>query len=219
MAQKYRGTARLSIFARMFRCSLTGIALLVAVVASGQAVHRKQLITSLGAGAGLITVDNTADTISTSNTTASSITFRFAYALSDRWSLGLHYDRIGTDRAGGATELLRFTTYLVEGTYRPWIGENAALEVNLAVGPSVMALRPFSQNLPLRGFTNAASIGVRYLHRIGSTLGAFVSLDHSAANGLTVTDYNGDAIKNANGDPIKLDWNSQRVNAGAVVVF
>lgn len=219
MVQKYRGTQRLSIFVHMFRCSLTGLALLAAVIASGQALHRKQLITCLGAGAGLITVDHTADSISTSNTTSSSITFRFAYALSDRWSLGLHYDRIGTDRAGGATELLRFTTYLVEGTYRPWIGDRAALEVNLAVGPSVLALRPFSQNLPLRGYSNAGSIGVRFFHRFGSTLGLFVSVDHSAANGMTVTDYNGDAIENAKGDRMKLDWNSQRVNAGVVAVF
>lgn len=219
MVQKYRGTARLSIFARMFRCLPTGIALLAAVLASGQAVHRKQLITCLGAGAGLITVDHTADTLSTSNAAAGSITFRFAYALSDRWSLGLHYDRIGTDRAGGATELLRFTTYLVEGTYRPWIGERAAMELNLAVGPSVMALRTFSQSLPLRGTANAVSLGARYVHRIGSTLGAFVSVDHAAANGTTITDYNGDAIENANGDPIKLDWNSERLNAGLVLVF
>ena|GEM_PF-781268 len=210
---------RLSIFARMFRCALTGIALLFSVGVCAQALHRKQLITSLGAGPGLVTVDHTTDTITTSNTTAGSMTLRFAYALSDRWSIGVHYNRIGTDRAGKATELMRFTTYLLEGTYRPWIGDHAALEVNLAVGPTLMTLKPFSQNLPLRGRSNAVNIGVRYLHRFGSTLGAFVSLDHAAAAGLAVTDYNGDAITDAKGDPITLDWNSQRVNVGLAVVF
>ncbi|MBK6832522.1 MAG: hypothetical protein IPG92_18110 [Flavobacteriales bacterium] len=209
---------RLSIFARMFRCALTGIALLFSVGVCAQALHRKQLITSLGAGPGLVTVDHTTDTITTSNTTAGSMTLRFAYALSDRWSIGVHYDRIGTDRAGKATELLRFTTYLLEErTDRG--SDRAALEVNLAVGPTLMTLKPFSQNLPLRGRSNAVNIGVRYLHRFGSTLGAFVAVDHAAAANMAVTDYNGDAITDAKGEPITLDWNSQRVNVGLGVVF
>ncbi len=55
------------------------------ITASAQAVRRKQLLTSLGADAGLITVNNTLDTISTNSTTAGSFTCRFAYALGDRW--------------------------------------------------------------------------------------------------------------------------------------
>ena len=191
----------------------------MANTAPAQAVHRHHLLTSLGAGAGLITLSNTVDTISSSNTTAGSITFRFNYAIADRWSLGVHYDRIGTDRAGKAVELLRFTTYLLEGTYRPWIGERGALETSLAVGPAIMSLRPFDQSLPLRGRSNAACFSVRYLHRFGSTMGAFVSVEHTASNSMPVTDFNGDPIELANGQVLNLDWNGQRVNAGVVVVF
>ncbi len=217
--RNYRVGLRLSIFAAMFRCALTLVCLLVAASGSAQAVQRRQLLTSLGAGAGLVTVENTLDTICTSNTTAGAMTFRFGYALSDRWSLGVHYERIGTDRAGKATELLRFTTYMLEGAYRPWIGKRAALEVNAAIGPSLMALRPFSQRLPVRGRTNALDLGVRYLYRFNKTIGGFIAVDHTAATDMTVTDYNGDVIKDANGDAIRLDWHSQRVNVGLLVMF
>ncbi len=201
------------------RSATCALLILVSHFSIAQSVHKGHLITSLGAGVGSLTVSNIPDSISTSHTTAGSVTFRFAYALSDRWSLGMHYDRIGTDRSGNTTDLLRFTAFLAQVTYRPWIGARAALETNIAVGPSLMALKPFSQDLPLRGQRSAINIGVRYLHMVGKTLGAFVSLDHVACAAMNVTDYNGDAIADKNGDRVVLDWNSQRFDAGLFVRF
>jgi len=185
----------------------------------GQAVQRKHLITSLGGGGGFTSIHNTTDSLAGSGIATGSVTFSFAYALGDRWSIGVHYDRIGSDNAGSSIALMRFTTYMLEGTYRPWVGQRAAIETRLAIGPSVMALQSFDRALPLKATNNAAALGIRYLRLFSGGVGAFIGLEHTASNGVSVTDYEGHPIANAANEQLQLDWNSQRLNAGLFVRF
>ena len=184
-----------------------------------QAVQRKHLITTFGGGGGFTAMDTNIDSLDAQGAETGSMRLAFAYAITDRWSLGVHYDRIGTDRTSSRTESLRFTTYMFEGTYRPWIGQRGALEVQLAFGPSLMALKPWGQGLPLKTQSTALSFGAHYLYMVSGTLGAFVSVDHTASRSSRITDYNGQPITDAENNAMQLDWNSQRVNTGLVVRF
>lgn len=201
------------------RSILLPIVLAVALSSPGQSIQRKQLITALGVGGGLTAIHNTADSLAGTGITTGSVTFGFAYALGDRWSIGIHYDRIGSDRTGNSIALMRFTTYMLEGSYRPWVGRHAAVEARVAFGPSVMALRPRGQALPLRAANNVVSLGIRYLHMITGGTGAFVSLEHAGSNGVSVTDFEGQRITNTLNEPLRLNWSSQRLNAGVYVRF
>lgn len=201
------------------RSLIVPIVFALAASCVAQAVQRKQLITSLGGGGGFTTIHSTTDSLAGSGISTGSVTFGFAYALGDRWSVGIHYDRIGSDRTGNSIELMRFTTFLLEGTYRPWIGQRAAFEARLAIGPSVMALLPIGQRSPLKATNNAASFGVRYLHMISGGIGGFIGLEHTVSNGVNITDYEGRPITNPANEQVHLDWNSQRANAGLFVRF
>lgn len=198
---------------------LLGVALACGVECDAQAIQRKQLVTTFGGGGGFTTMNTSIDSLGTRGAETGSVRLAFAYAITARWSVGVHYDRIGTDRTSSATELLRFTTYLIEGSYRLWIGEHGALEVQLGLGPSLMALKPWNQGLPLKTQSTAIALGVRYMHMISGTIGAFASLDHSASRSANITDYNGQPVRDAQNEAMELDWNSQRVNAGLVVRF
>lgn len=204
----------------MLRSILT--TMLLFAFASGcvaQAIQRKHLVMTFGGRVGLTTVSSSIDSLGTRSAETGEVRFAVAYALSDKWSLGVHYDRIGTDRTSSAVELLRFTTYLVEGVYRPWIGEKAAIEVQFAFGPSLMAMKPWGQGLPFKCQSTAFAFGTRYLHMFSGTVGAFASVDHAASRSANITDYNGQQITDAADNALPLDWNSQRISAGLVVRF
>jgi hypothetical protein len=157
--------------------------------------------------------------LTTSNSTSGVFTFRAAYALGNRWSLGVHYDRIGTDRAGEVVEMLRFTNYMVEGIYRPVSGKHGALEVGVALGPTIMSMLTDLADLPVVGRTNTLNVGVRYLHELGGSMLLFIAADHAAAGALEVTTYQGEAIRYANGEALKLDQHNQRLSLGLAVRF
>lgn len=186
---------------------------------AGQAIQRKHLLMTFGGGAGLTMVKSSIDSLGTRSAETGEVRFAVAYAISDRWSIGVHYDRIGTDRTSSAVELLRFTTYLIEGVYRPWVGSKAAVEVQFAFGPSLMSMKPWGQGLPLKCQSTAFALGARYLHMFSGTVGGFAAVDHAASRSNYVTDYNGQQITDANDNALKLDWNSQRISAGLVVRF
>lgn len=193
--------------------------LLFTVECTAQAIHRKHLVMTFGGGAGITTMKSSIDSLGMRSAETGEVRFAVAYAISDKWSIGMHYDRIGTDRTSSAVELLRFTTYMIEGVYRPWIGEKAAIEVQLAFGPSLMAAKQWGQGLPMKCQSTALAVGARYLHMFSGTVGAFASVDHATSRSAHITDYNGQQITDAADNALKLDWSSQRISAGLVVRF
>lgn len=168
---------------------------------------------------GILGTSRTSEGLAFGPETAGSATFRFAYAVNRKLSFGAHYDRVGTDRTPEGMDRVRFTTYMVECAYRPWQSERSALELYAAIGPSLMSMRVLDRDLPLGGRNTAGALGARYLRFFGSTLGMFVALDHAGSVSMMVTDYEGTAIKDAEGRAVQLDWSSQRVNAGLLIRF
>lgn len=183
-----------------------------------QSIGPKRLVTSLGGGAGALHLSRTIDDLAFGPEAAGSLTFRFAYAASRRISFGIHYDRIGTDATPSGIDRVRFTTYLAEVTYRPWQNERTALELYVALGPSVMSMRARALDLPLRAQNTSAAVGVRTTHMLSGTMGLFIALDHGGSQEMLVKDYDGNTIEH-DGAPLRLGWNSQRLNAGLLIRF
>jgi len=186
--------------------------------AMGQAVRQKHLVTSLGGGGGTLSMSTSMDSLAVARATSGAVRFSFGYALGDRWSLGAHYHRIGTDRAPGAVQLLRFTSYMVEGSWRPWTGRKATVEAMVALGGSIMALRPHGSRLPLGSAGGVASMGLRYMHLVGGTLGVFVAAEHSASSTHAIT-FDGEEVMGPEGSPHTAAWDNQRVTAGLLMRF
>lgn len=195
------------------------LASLVAQCCEAQVIGPKQLVTSLGGGAGVLSIGRFMEGQSFEPEAAGSATFRFAYAVNGRISFGAHYDRVGTDRTPEGMDRVRFTAYLLECVYRPWQSERSAVELHAALGPSLLSMRVRDRDLPLKGRSTAAALGARYMRFFGRTMGAFVALDHAGSVNMTVTDYDGNVIEDTQGQPVQLDWNSQRVNLGLLVRF
>ncbi len=198
------------------------IGLLIAMVPAfsvcGQAVLHKHLIVSLGGGGGLLAIESNADSLNADALPSSAVRFSFAYALGDRFSLGGHYDRIGTVRHEGGVERLRFTTYLIEGTYRPIDAERTAIEVTAAAGAYIMALRPIGGLIPYDSAGPAFAFGLRYLRLINETIGLQVAIDH--AQGLTqeVT-FHEEPLQVTPDDPLTIGWHGQRITGGMFIRF
>ncbi len=95
----------------------------------------------------------------------------------------------------------------------------SALETQIAIGPCIMSLFSTGSSLPLKGRSGNIALGVRYLRSFSGTLGAFAGVEHTGGASVTVTDYDGKAIEDAAGIPLKLDWNSTRFRVGLFTRF
>jgi hypothetical protein len=194
------------------------VSLSVAVLCQGQAVRRKQLVTALGFGGGSLAISTPAAQYDAQGLLAGAVRFTSAYAVSDRWSLGIHYERTGTNEHSDTVERVRFTTYLIAGAYRPLVRERSALEMHAALGSAIMALRPAGGRVPVRARGGAFTWGARWLHMINGTVGMQLCLDQSFAAQAPM-ELDGEPVVNAEGQQYFVRWNALNATAGVVVRF
>lgn len=186
--------------------------------ARAQAIHKRNLLTSLGGGAGVTTLDASVDSLDTEIVGSGALRFAFGYALGNRWSLGVHYDRLGSDDLPQGLHRVRFTTYTLEVTFRPLIGEKGALELHGAAGAGVMALTRQNERLPVRMTNGAATVGLRYVRMLVGTVGIFVGAEHTFSGDGPLT-FNEQPLKDEQDQPVTANWNAQRLTAGLCVRF
>ena len=186
-------------------------------VCSAQTVERKHLVMTVGGGAGMLNLASDRPDLTDQRVESGTLRCAFGYAISPRWSLGFHYDRIGTAFHGGSLEHLHVTAYMLEGSYRPWIGKFSAVECTLGIGATAGSLFPFGARLPYTSSGAVVGIGVRYLHMLGHTVGFYTALDHAASSSDEIV-VNGGTV-NPDGSKTRVQWNSQRISAGLLVRF
>lgn len=189
----------------------------MAAPAAAQAVEPKHLVMTVGGGVGMLNMASDRADLADQGVESGALRFAFGYAFSRRWSLGIHYDRIGTAYHAGILEHMHVTTYLLEGTYRPWVGQRATVECTTGLGGSAVALFPYGARLPYTGSGTTLSVGLRYWHMLTYTMGFFAAADHAASssNALVV---NGGTV-DPDGTTTHVQWNSQRITAGLLVRF
>jgi hypothetical protein len=185
---------------------------------SAQAVHQKNLLITMGVGAGLVSLKSPTEVLRLDQGQCGAVRIAFGYALSDRWSLGMHYDRIGTTDHPGPVQRFRLTTYLLEGSYRPIIGKRGTVELNAGIGSSVLALTPTNGRLPARSNHGSLAFGLRYVYVISGTIGAYLASDIAAGNEADLA-IEGAPVTDEQGRTVRTSWNSQRLGAGLVVRF
>ena len=194
------------------------IGMVLAFAVCGQAVLHKHLIVSLGGGGGILAIESNADSLNADGLPSSAVRFSFAYALGDRFSLGGHYDRIGTVRHEGGVDRLRFTTYMIEGSYRPINAQRSVIEVTAAAGLNIMALRPIGHLIPYDSAGPTFAFGLRYLRLINETIGLQVAVDH--AQGLTQqVNFHEEPLQVTPDDPLTIGWHGQRITGGMFIRF
>lgn len=191
--------------------------LILTLVVSAQAVRRKHLVMSVAGGVGVMNLFSDREDIGVEGLGSGAMRAALGYAIADRWSLGVHYDRIGSAWHNGGVDRLHLTTYLLGFTYRPWIGERYAVEAELGIGAMNAALFPEGSRLPYTTTGSVVNVSVRYQYMYSHTIGVFTALDHgSSSSGELVVDG---GLVNTDGTRTRIQWNSTRLTAGMLVRF
>lgn len=201
----------------MKRAGLLCCTLLCAMVLFGQGVRRKQLMMSIGGGIGVMNLYSDRKDIAVQGLGSGILRAAFGYAITDRWSLGIHYDRIGSVWHNGALDRLHLTTYMLGLGYRPWVGDRSAVEFELGLGSMNAALFPVESRLPYTTTGSVLNLSVRYHYMYSNTIGLFTALDHAASSSNELVVEGG--LVNADGSKTRIQWNSPRITAGMVVRF
>ena len=194
------------------------MALLFAGTLWGQAVQRKHLLIALGGGGATMELTGPTDSLRMQPTVCGVVHFSFAYALGDRWSLGLRFDRIGTEEQVEPMDRMRVNSFLLQGAYRPWIARRAALEVHLALGTSVISVDPENELLPVTANPGAVLYGVRFIQLLGGTMGLYAALERGVSNS-DAAKFSEQALLDAEAKPVMLSWKATRASVGLMVRF
>jgi len=197
--------------------SITLILILCATIGHAQAIRAKHLVMSVGGGVGVLNVFSDRDDIEVVGLGSGAFRAAFGYAVGRRWSLGMHYDRVGSTWHNGGLDRLHMTTYMPGIAYRPWVSERSAMELELALGVSAGSLFALETRLPYTASGGVVNVSYRYIGMLSGTIGAFVALDHTASSSDELRLEGG--LVNANGELSRIQWNSQRVTCGLVVRF
>lgn len=189
-----------------------------ALPACAQLVRKKNLVVHLGAGGSLLATSSRIEALSAGGMGGGAIDFSFAYSFSPRWSLGFHYQRLGTDHYTGNIDRLRITRYEVEGACRLINRDRQALELTLGLGVARVALHDTEDRLPAEAITGSMSAGARYMRMITGTVGAYMGFNASPGDDGTLSI--GDVpVEDDQGDAIGLRWNGLSLSAGITVRF
>ncbi len=183
-----------------------------------QAVQRKHLVMSLGGGAAIASLNGPGDSLRMQPTEAGVVHFGFDYALGDRWSLGLRFDRTGTDQQAEPFDAVRFNSVLLQLTYRPWIGQRAAVELLAALGGSRLSVDPLNELLLVTATPGVSLVGARYLRMLGGTIGTFAAVE-TCTSGPAPARFKDQGLVDAEGRDVLLSWNASRIAAGLIVRF
>jgi hypothetical protein len=187
------------------------------VVAEAQMVQQKHLLTSLGGGGGILSLFSSEDSLRSTGMASSAARFSASYGLGRRWSIGIHWDRVGTV-VHPALQRMRATTYMLEGSYRPFNGRQACLEVNLALGASIAVLRPEDRLLPFTARGGVIAGGLRYMHLLNNTVGLFAALDH-CYSGPQVVEFEEEPLQALPATTFTVSWQAQRLTGGLFLRF
>ena len=182
-------------------------------IAHGQMILQKHLVIGLAGGGGITSTQSNWKELRSSAIASSGVRFSFSYAFNERWSLGGQYLRVGSVKFPGPVDRIRFTNYMIEGTYRFINSDRHAVEILLGAGITSMTLRPVDELLPYDAVGPVANAGIRYLFLINETIGLFAAFDHTQAPDHDVT-HKEYAI-----DGYTIRWNSQRLTGGAFLRF
>lgn len=186
-------------------------------VARGQAVRKKHLVMSVGGGVGVMYLYSDRKDILVEGLGCGVFRAAFGYAVGNRLSLGIHYDRIGSTWHNGGVDRVHMTTYMLGFAYRPWTSDRSAFEGEFAFGPTAASLFPLDSRLPYTATGSVMNFSVRYISLFNRSLGAFISLDHAASSSNELRVEGG--LVNPGGERSRIQWNSPRVSAGLVVRF
>lgn len=197
--------------------SLVLLVLLSATSSRAQAVREKHLVMSLGGGIGTVNLFSDRADIEVVGLGSGAVRAAFGYATGRRWSLGMHYDRLGSTWHNGGLDRLHMTTYMIGIAYRPWVTERSVMELELALGISASSLFALDTRLPYTTSGGVMNVSYRYIGMLTSTIGAFVAIDHAASSSTELVLEGG--LVNPNGDRSRIQWNSQRITSGLVVRF
>lgn len=202
---------RLPVLALLLACAPLG--------ASAQAVARKHLLTAMGGGVGLLSLDRVPDSVAAAGVVCGTVTVHTAYAFSQRFSLGVQYSRIGTDRIGPAVDQVRLQAIALAFHYRPWVGERAFAEAWLALGQARAFVDLRQDLLPVVGKAGFRALGARYAHLLSGTIGAYAGIELAGGDRQYLQRYDGSPFTDAEGRTGAFDWSSQSVLAGLLVRF
>lgn len=194
------------------------LAMMLAATAGAQVITRKKLLITVGAGWNALSTTSDSALFTTSGHSGGTFDFAFGYAITDRFSLGFHYQRLGHTGFQDPATRLRVTSYQFEAGWRAWQRGNDAVELTAALGTSIPAFLLAGEGLPATTSMSVFTVGGRYLHQFSEVLGIFggLSLPRSGTGVLSIGDR---PLSLANGQRISMQWSAATIEAGVLIRF
>jgi hypothetical protein len=199
------------------RLAIILLYLAVTATGRGQTIAKKDLLITLGGGACSLALKGDSDLFHT-RTIGGTIDFAFNYSITDRFAMGFHYQRLGTDDIDPPAERVRITRYEIEVGWRAWSGAHSALQITAGAGAGVPAISLSGGGLPLTAVTGEVSLGARYVHLLTDVIGAYALLNATPGKSGALL-YGDQEVRDVHGNAVQINWSAVSLAAGVMVRF
>jgi hypothetical protein len=197
------------------------LSLLLALITgtmSGQAIQRRNLLMSYGAGAGTITLKSPTEVLRSPSSLAGSIRYAVSYAAGDRFAFGYCFERLGSTAHPALLDRYRVSVHQVQVLVRPLVRARSWLEFAAGIGPSISVLSPRGARLQTRASNGNVGLEFSWMRMLSRTIGmrTNISLGTAAEAPLTLE---GAPVNDERGEQVMVGWTALGAGIGLMVRF
>ena len=184
----------------------------------GQAIQRRNLLMSYGAGVGTITLKSPTEVIQSPFSPAGSIRYTVSYAAGDHFAFGYSFERLGSTAHPGLLDRYRVSVHQVQALVRPLIRARSWLEFAAGIGPTTSVLSPRGSRLQTRASNGTIGVEVAWMRMLSRTIGlrTNVSLCSAAEAPLTLE---GAPVNDERGRQVMVGWTALSGGVALLVRF
>jgi hypothetical protein len=184
----------------------------------GQAIQRRNLLMSYGAGVGGITLQSRTEVVKSPYAQAGSIRYAVSYATGDRIAVGYSYERIGSTVHPGLLDRYQVSVHQVQLLMRRPISERSCLEFAAGFGPSISVLSPRGARLQARASSANIGLGSSWMRMFSRTIGLRANASFCTAAEAPLT-LEGAPVNDERGEQVMVGWTALSGGIALLVRF
>lgn len=166
--------------------------LLSALCYGQEGIDKKDLTFSLTGGAGHTRLEMDSLLEGTAEHIGSAFAFSFTYSISNRFALGMRYDRTDTGKEPRAYDRARVTSYSVIAAYRPFINDENYVEARAGFGTGIAAFKQPQKDFYSRANGGLLHAGVSWVRFLTDGFGLKLDLSGNLQNAQEVNTPDGE---------------------------
>lgn len=209
------------MFIQQWRTILTTTTLLfITFFAEGQVISKGDIQVNAGTGFAIHGISSDDPNLQNDAALSGLINLSGYYNLSEKWGLGILYERNGFATEEDSSEAARSSNLMLGALYRIKNGEKGSFDISLLFGPSYFEYERTDSGEKIRADGVTLQLGIGFKHYFGNTVGIFSDLLYSGYVYDKLEDEDDNVLQRSDGKgDVNIDFNGAHLRVGLALKF